>query len=123
MKQAHELIFPDPIPPPAPTPPRIDSRMLQFRELNVLMEKGKSGINGHNDVFRCEICGRVLIRSTLADANRHCVLEHSINVVQYYKMASERGTGEGKYVIQCGNFTRFSYGVTLDSGDRVPWSG
>ena len=60
--------------------------MLQFKELRVLMEKG-------GDVFRCEICGRVLVRSTLADANRHCVVEHSINVVQYYKMASEKGTG------------------------------
>ena len=53
------------------------------------MEKGKGG----GDVFRCEICGRVLVNGTLADANRHCVVEHSINVVQYYKMASEKGTG------------------------------
>lgn len=48
---------------------------------------------GGGDVFRCEICGRVLVRSTLADANRHCVVEHSINVVQYYKMVSGKGTG------------------------------
>ena len=62
--------------------------MLQFKELGVLLEK-----KGGGDVFRCEICGRVLVRSTLADANRHCVVEHSINVVQYYKMVSGKGTG------------------------------
>ena len=64
--------------------------MLQFKALQVLMERGKGG-NG--DVFRCEICGRVLLRSTLADANRHCVTEHAINVVQYFKMASGKCEG------------------------------
>ena len=64
--------------------------MLQFKALHVLMERGKCD-NG--DVFRCEICGRVLLRSTLADANRHCVTEHAINVVQYFKMASGKCEG------------------------------
>ena len=59
--------------------------MLQFRELSSLIGNG----------FRCAICGRALVHGSLADANRHCIVEHSINVVQYYKIVSEKGTGEG----------------------------
>ena len=58
--------------------------MLQFRELSVLIGNG----------FLCAICGRALVHGSLADANRHCIVEHSINVVQYYKVVSEKGTGE-----------------------------
>ena len=70
-----------------PTPARkIDPRVLQLKQLQVLLVRGS--------VFKCTICGRILVKSTLSDANRHCLREHSVNIVQYFKMAS--GMSDGK---------------------------
>ena len=75
--------------PLAPKPARkIDPRVLQLKKLQLLLTKGS--------IFKCTICGRILIKSTLSDANRHCVKEHSVNIVQYYKMAS--GVSDGEFV-------------------------
>ena len=70
-----------------PTPARkIDPRVLQLKQLQVLLVRGS--------VFKCTICGRILVKSTLSDANRHCLREHSVNIVQYFKMASAMSDGE-----------------------------
>ena len=70
-----------------PKPARkIDPRVLQLRQLQVLLVRGS--------VFKCTICGRILVKSTLSDANRHCLREHSVNIVQYFKMASAMSDGE-----------------------------
>ena len=70
-----------------PKPARkIDPRVLQLKDLKVLLRKGS--------IFKCTICGRILIKSTLSDANRHCLKEHSVNIVQYFKMASGMSDGE-----------------------------
>ena len=70
-----------------PKPARkIDPRVLQLKQLQVLLVKGS--------VFKCTICGRILVKSTLSDANRHCLREHSVNIVQYFKMASGMSDGE-----------------------------
>ena len=78
-----------------PKPARkIDPRVLQLKKLQVLIMKGS--------IFKCTICGRILIKSTLADANRHCLKEHSVNIVQYFKMAS--GMSEGEFdTVSVGN--------------------
>ena len=54
--------------------------------MQVLLRKGS--------VFKCALCGRILIKSTLADANRHCIREHAVNIVQYFKMASAMSDGQ-----------------------------
>ena len=70
-----------------PKPARkIDPRVLQLKQLQVLLVRGS--------VFKCTICGRILVKSTLSDANRHCLREHSVNIVQYFKMASGMSDGE-----------------------------
>ena len=70
-----------------PTPARkIDPRVLQLKQLQVLLVRGS--------VFKCTICGRILVKSTLSDANRDCLREHSVNIVQYFKMASAMSDGE-----------------------------
>ena len=73
---------------PRPARNKIDPRVLQLTNLKVLLRKGS--------IFKCTICGRILIKSTLSDANRHCLKEHSVNIVQYFKMAS--GVSDGEFL-------------------------
>ena len=61
--------------------------MIQYKVLSCLLL-------GPRNMFECAICGRIILDASLAEANRHCNSQHGINLVQYYKMASGKTTGE-----------------------------
>ena len=64
-------------------------KVIQYKALDCLLQ-------GPNNMFDCSVCGRIILGCSLAEANRHCNSQHGINLVQYYKMASDRTTGSNK---------------------------
>ena len=49
-------------------------------------------------MFDCSICGRIIasgvdVDSTLAEANRHVLASHGVNLLQYIKLAKKKDSG------------------------------
>ena len=65
--------------------PTAPQKVLQYKVLTCLLI-------GPRSKFECAICCRIFVDSDLAEANRHVNAQHGLNLVQYYKMASGKGS-------------------------------
>ena len=80
--------------------PNSSKKVLQYKVLACLLI-------GPRSKFECAICCRIIVDSSLAEANRHVNGQHGLNLVQYYKMASGKGSK--------GNVKSYIVGLSIDN--------